>query len=129
MSSDFWTREVVLEQSVRCTQRILAGALTFAKANLDTIASHGTEGPPLRTFLFPRQSDVRSAVMQQYAEVVSQRAFRSLLDSFSGLSWDNRLMIICPTDEFCQGLKAAQLESQLQQVRMTTKKCSRVATY
>ena len=80
-------------QAVRSTQRLMAGAAMFARADLDVIASHGAEGPPLATFLFPLPVDVDELLrFETYATKVGE-AFLELLKAFPGLSWDNRLLV------------------------------------
>ena len=108
------TQAVRLTQVVRSTQRIMAGASQFGKADKGVTASHDAEGPPLRTFLFPL-NDKRDLRYQKYAQVVGDLAFSKLMETFPGLSWDNRLLIIVPDEHFRANLKPS-LESSLQDV-------------
>ena len=64
------------------------GAAMFANADQATIASHSSEGPPLKTFLFPPPS-LENDQMHEYCRVTAE-AFEDLLVSYPGLTWDNR---------------------------------------
>ena len=48
--------------------------------------------------------------------MVANRAFRALLDGFPGLSWDNRLLILVPDDDFKSKLEP-HLQRSLQAMR------------
>ena len=48
--------------------------------------------------------------------MVAHKAFRALLDGFPGLSWDNRLLILVPDDDFKSKLEP-HLQRSLQAMR------------
>ena len=68
----------------------------FAKVDHGAMASHAAEGPPLQTFLFSTLGEDLSEDerVQMYADVTADKAIRTLVTKFPGLSWDNRLMVL-----------------------------------
>ena len=76
----------------------MAAAESFARVR-QGIVSHAAEGPPLRTYIFtPKLAE--EARMEEFANVVADKAFINLIENFPRLSWNNRLMIIVCDEEF-----------------------------
>eukprot|EP00927_Polykrikos_kofoidii_P057530 TRINITY_DN5166_c0_g3_i1.p1 TRINITY_DN5166_c0_g3~~TRINITY_DN5166_c0_g3_i1.p1 ORF type:complete len:1629 (-),score=297.62 TRINITY_DN5166_c0_g3_i1:33-4919(-) len=130
-------RDVVLSEVVRCSKRIVAGAMAFqlgGDQKLLTRCHHESTGPPLRSFLFdlPRHqrhrsgpgaavcgdsansavagaSEACSIFYQTYAEH-TLRALEHVVDAFPGLSLHNRVAILVPDEEFLEGLRPQLVE-------------------
>jgi hypothetical protein len=96
--------EATLTQVVRCSGRIVAGAMSFQLGDkkLQTECQHESKGPPLKTFLF----DVSSATSRE-VEYVEQtmRAVAYLQKSYQGLSLHNRLAILVPDAAFLASIR------------------------
>ena len=90
----------------------MAGAALFSKTGVGTLASHKAEGPFLKTFIKDLKDKQRRH--EEYAEWVAE-SFHALHDEFGELSWDNRLMIVVPDEDFRQRIEP-QLEASLQRV-------------
>ena len=113
MAAILGTKEVGLQQVVRCTQTIVAMGAQFAKKDFGVVASHAAEGPPGGTFLFDLESEDQR--FDQYADVLANRAVGTLLKDYPGLSLDNRVIMVGPDEEFCHKLEQP-LQEQLEQV-------------
>lgn len=109
-------REVVMSEVVRCSKRIVAGAMAFqlgGEEKLLTKCHHEATGPPLKSFLFdmcapstgaakkPRTSKVNFSTYADH----STRALLDVMTTFRGLMLHNRLAFIVPDLEFREGLQ------------------------
>jgi len=104
--------EVTLSEVVRCSSRIVAGAMAFqlgGEAKLLTKCHHEITGPPLRSFLFDIGADPATSAVTEVDDeerkfrVYSRHVLRALEHAatmFSGLSLHNRVALVVPTDEF-----------------------------
>mmetsp|Transcript_39584 Transcript_39584/g.93243 ORF Transcript_39584/g.93243 Transcript_39584/m.93243 type:complete len:1576 (-) Transcript_39584:125-4852(-) len=99
--------EVVLSEVIRCSQRIVAGAMAFqlgGDEKLLTKCHHESTGPPLKSYLFDLEDHTSRATA--YAEQ-TMRALAHVRDTFPGLSLHNRLAILVPDATFLQEFKTA----------------------
>jgi hypothetical protein len=99
------TKEGVLTQVVRSTERIVVGAAAFQTNDADagSTCHHKASGPPLKALLFPPQLDNRSR-MEQYAREV-RNAMHDLKKQFEGMDFPDRVAIIVPDTEFIEAFK------------------------
>ena len=109
-------REVTLTEVVRCTKRIVAGAMAFALGGTDKILTrchHETTGPPCKSFLFdvlPAPADaVEARLLDAYADYTC-RAIVHARNTFSGLRLHKRLAILVPDRTFADKLRPVLLE-------------------
>jgi len=95
---------VELTEVVRSSKRIIAGAIAFQmqtdQRRVD--CHHGSQGPPLKSFLFDLQDD--NARWAAYSEHVV-KALDHISCSFPGLCLHDRVMIVAPDQHFVDGLK------------------------
>jgi hypothetical protein len=122
--------EVHLNEVVRSSKRVVSAAMRFQLDQQETLLTrvpchNGSEGPPLRSFVF----DITDDESKQYEQYAKQtfKALRSVATSFSGLNLHTRLAIIVPTLEFrnqlsplLQCLLDDEYAKQLQLVDATT---------
>eukprot|EP00811_Abedinium_folium_P026835 NODE_3_length_5113_cov_5.809667.p1 GENE.NODE_3_length_5113_cov_5.809667~~NODE_3_length_5113_cov_5.809667.p1 ORF type:complete len:1644 (-),score=416.18 NODE_3_length_5113_cov_5.809667:89-5020(-) len=96
---------VVLSEVVRCSRRIVQAASSFqigGQAKLNTQCHHGSDGPPLKSYLF----DVEEEAMRfsKYAEQTVD-ALHDVINTFPGLNLQGRLAILVPDDAFLLALE------------------------
>ena len=97
-----------LTEVVRSTQRIVAGATAFqVQGAKGSVSSLGTNGPPLKTFIFEAEEDR----LQSYVRYTMQ-AFWHIIQSFAGLSLHRRLALLVRDEKFCEDFKPL-LEQEL----------------
>jgi hypothetical protein len=126
-------RDVVLHEVVRCSKRIVAGAMAFqlgGEEKLLTKCHHDSTGPPLKSFLFdvlaaaatpaaPQAASWEATVARtsssstfrsssvyyrSYAEHVVQ-ALQHVVSVFANFSLHNRLALVVPSMNFSEGLR------------------------
>jgi hypothetical protein len=96
-------KDVILEEVVRNSERIVMGAMNFQTGNerskkLSTKCHHDSFGPPLKTFLFEASNDDETRMEQYGDEVV--KAISVVEDEYPGLELHNRVAIVVPDEEF-----------------------------
>jgi len=111
-------QEVNLSEVVRCSKRIVAGAMAFqlgGEQKLLTKCHHEATGPPLKSFLFDVEGDEAGghSLYTAYAEHVC-RALEHVASTFSGLSLHNRVALVVPDQNFRDSLRPV-LEAALAQ--------------
>ena len=105
--------EIALHEVVRCSERIVAGAMAWQLGGEDkalTKCRHGSVGPPLKTIVFDADKD--KGKIQTYAEFVAY-AIELLVATFPGLPFHDRLAIIVPDTNFRDALSPL-LDRELQ---------------
>ena len=121
-------REVLLNEVIRCSKRIVAGAMAFqlgGEEKLLTKCHHESTGPPLKAFLFDVPSTQRAVQggaqggadcgpsadlgPEAYAAYADQtlRALEHVMATFPGLRLHRRLAIVVPDEEFRLRLRTA----------------------
>eukprot|EP00931_Biecheleriopsis_adriatica_P005170 TRINITY_DN10670_c0_g1_i4.p1 TRINITY_DN10670_c0_g1~~TRINITY_DN10670_c0_g1_i4.p1 ORF type:complete len:1418 (+),score=320.03 TRINITY_DN10670_c0_g1_i4:584-4255(+) len=101
-------QEEILDEIVRCTERIVSAAAPMQAGNAEFLTCHSVNGPPLKSYIFDADSANR---FQCYAEYTS-KAIRFIKDSYKGLSLGNRLALLVPDAEF-KGHFMAELHKEL----------------
>jgi hypothetical protein len=102
---------VVLEEVVRCTERLMTGAKVYQLLEGETNNTrcvHGVVGPPISSFLFqiPKEAFVGSdEFFMVYANKTAQAITEKIRGRFPNLSLDNRLAILIPDEQFKDGLR------------------------
>ena len=113
------THVVRLTEVVRCSQRIIAGAMAFQLDGVDgktkkqdTMSQHKATGPPLKTVLFdvPPGADR----VEQYVERTLD-GVRYVVKEYPGLILHNRMAILTP-DEEMKDVLTDQLEEPLNKI-------------
>eukprot|EP00966_Prymnesium_polylepis_P157881 3648955-Prymnesium_polylepis.1 len=103
-------RDVALTEVIRCSRRIVAGAMAFqlgGDEKLLTKCHHESTGPPLKSFLFDLPSDGgEDDALDAYA-LQTVRAIEHVQSTFPGLRLHHRLAIIVPDARFRVGLRRA----------------------
>ena len=97
---------VRLTEVVRCSKRIIAGAMAFqlgGEQKLLTRCHHESTGPPLKSFLFDMEADRYGSIAACYAHHVCE-AIKHVKESYAGLALHDRLAILCPTSDFATTL-------------------------
>ena len=103
------TSPVQLTKVVRCSQRIVAGAMAFQldgadgkSKKTDTSSQHKATGPPLKSFLFdiPAGTDRLDCYVER-----TIRAIHYIMDEYPGLVLHNRLAILVPNEYLRDELK------------------------
>jgi len=98
-------REVVLSEVVRCSKRIVAGAMAFqlgGEEKLLTKCHHEATGPPLKSYLFDMPgAESDTCIFETYADYTI-RALDHVVTTFPGLNLHNRLAIIVPDAAFLE---------------------------
>ena len=95
---------VRLQQVVRSTKRIVAGAAPFQLGS-EPVTSVGTDGPPLKTFLFDvTKTAEKASRKKQYARYVVD-ALRHVCKTFPGVSFHKRVALLVPDDDFKHDLQ------------------------
>ena len=94
--------EIVLNEIVRSSQRIVVGANTFRFGGGGTEAAapvcyHGSKGPPIKTFLFEMSG---STYLDQ-----TLHAIRHLRYKYGKLNLHDRLAIVVPDEDFLRQLQ------------------------
>ena len=105
---------VALTEVVRSTKRIVRGAAAFQVLSQEQEAtSLGTDGPPLKSFLFQSADEITaSGYKKEYPAFVIQ-AFSHVAQSYPNLrSLHNRIAILVPDDRFLESLKG-HLQAEL----------------
>eukprot|EP00435_Cladocopium_sp_Y103_P019128 s3297_g4.t1 len=94
---------VKLTEVVRSTQRIVAGAVSFqlGESGIDNVESLGTDGPPIKTFLFEVQAIQDK--MEEYAKHVIA-ALNYVIHYFPSMSLHNRIALLVKDDDFLESL-------------------------
>ena len=91
-------QRVFLTEVVRSTKRIVLGAAAFQiSASGEDNSSLGSDGPPLRTYIF--ESEGEQPTFQNYARHTVS-ALWDLISAYPGLSFDGSLAIIVPDELF-----------------------------
>ena len=95
---------IKLTEVVRSTQRIVAGALSFrlGESQDDRVDSLGTDGPPIKTFLFEVQEGQDK--MEQYAKQTIA-AINYVGYHFPRISLHNRIALLVKDTDFRESLK------------------------
>ena len=99
---------VSLTEVVRCSKRIIAGAMAFqlgGEQKLLTRCHHESTGPPLKSFLFDMDADLHESAAACYAHHVTQ-AITHVRTTYRGLALHDRVAILCPSSEFAHDLAA-----------------------
>eukprot|EP00438_Fugacium_kawagutii_P009569 Skav212726 [mRNA] locus=scaffold1734:193595:195601:- [translate_table: standard] len=109
-------RHVELSESVRCTQRIVAGAASF-QIGTDTSAttSLGTAGPPLKTYLFELKEE-QNGILEYVQHTI--KALHHVVDLYPSISLHNRIACFVKDNAFLEEFKElfqAQLERDFAQ--------------
>eukprot|EP00928_Gymnodinium_smaydae_P030743 TRINITY_DN22775_c0_g4_i1.p1 TRINITY_DN22775_c0_g4~~TRINITY_DN22775_c0_g4_i1.p1 ORF type:complete len:1701 (+),score=392.27 TRINITY_DN22775_c0_g4_i1:58-5160(+) len=94
-------REVILHEVVRCSKRIVAGAMAFqlgGEEKLLTLCHHDSAGPPLKSFLFD-VSPGGVSFYRCYAEN-TLRALQHVVSVFPDFSLHNRVALVVPDKRF-----------------------------
>ncbi|KAH8098809.1 hypothetical protein JL720_1778 [Aureococcus anophagefferens] len=94
---------VALEEVVRSTKRIVAGAAAFQLEAGKKAATRGhsaSVGPPLEARIFDGHR------IQRYAREVDA-AIESVRRQLHGMDLDDRVAVVCPNADFCERLRAA----------------------
>ena len=100
-------QRIRLDQVVRSSQRIMAGARQFAVSKFQATSSHAAKGPPLKTFMFPTPlTGGKEALVAAYAQH-TRRAVDAVREQFPGLSLDGRLAIVVPDETFMEDHRKA----------------------
>ncbi|KAH8087564.1 hypothetical protein JL720_6874 [Aureococcus anophagefferens] len=100
---------VALEEVVRSTKRIVAGAAAFqleAGRKAATRGHSASDGPPLEARLFDGDD------VERYAQEVDA-AIESVRRQLHGMDLDDRVAVVCPDADFCEervALAAARAE-------------------
>eukprot|EP01047_Picozoa_sp_COSAG01_P024051 COSAG01_NODE_1474_length_10192_cov_7.027742_2_plen_2062_part_00 len=106
--------EIELTEIVRSSKRVISAAMEFQLHNeillKEVPCHHGSDGPPLKSFIF----DVVSGNPHAEYALQTLKAVRSVHAKFPGLNLHNRLAIIVPDSDFRMQL-AAPLEQQLEE--------------
>ena len=95
---------VELKEVVRSTQRLVAGAGAF-RLNVSgeaPVTCLGTEGPPLKTYLFDCKEPKKK--LDEYAAHVIT-ALWYVAQMFPGISFHRRIALLVPDSGFCGSLK------------------------
>ncbi|CAE7354175.1 PUB13, partial [Symbiodinium necroappetens] len=96
--------EVQLTEVVRSTKQIVLGAASF-QVNAEAAVPVGTEGPPVKSFIFNASKD-EDERMKHYAQRVMDAILH--VDSvYSGVSLHKRLALLVPDGQFLTKLKKA----------------------
>ena len=97
-------QRVKLTQVVRSAKRIVAGAAAF-QSTAESVTSVGTDGPPLKLFLFDASSfETDLELVEEYARHVSD-AFLHLVNAFRGISLHKRVALLLPDARFLDQLE------------------------
>ncbi|KAH8055803.1 hypothetical protein JL722_8156 [Aureococcus anophagefferens] len=94
---------VALEEVVRSTKRIVAGAAAFqleAGRKAATRGHSASVGPPLEARLFDGDD------VERYAQEVDA-AIDSIRRQLHGMDLDDRVAVVCPDADFCEGFRVA----------------------
>jgi len=113
--------QVVLSEVVRCSKRIVAGAMAFqlgGDQKLLTKCHHEATGPPLRSYLFDIEEHSQSKP-RAYAEQVF-KAVQHVQETFPGLRLHNRIALIVPDNVFLKDLRR-ELEAGVKDGRCAQK--------
>ena len=94
-------QRVKLTEVIRSTKRIVAGASAF-QVTAEHVTSQGTDGPPLKTFLFEAASS-QQRLTEQYCQHVAD-AFVHLANAFPGVKWHKRVAVLLPNIDFLERL-------------------------
>eukprot|EP00435_Cladocopium_sp_Y103_P066112 s485_g28.t1 len=94
---------VKLTEVVRSTQRIVAGALSFqlGESGVENVQSLGTDGPPIKTFLFEVQAIEDK--FEEYAIHV-MAALSYVIHCFPSISLHNRIALLVKDNDFLESL-------------------------
>ncbi|CAE7642888.1 unnamed protein product [Symbiodinium sp. CCMP2456] len=105
-------KHVNLTEIVRSTKRIVSGAAAFQLGTdsqaADTAAvvnSLGTDGLPLKTYIFRKAALSDNELFKKYAKYVVQ-AVCHVVQTFPGIHFHRRLAILVPNDVFLSKLEA-----------------------
>ena len=92
---------VTLEEVVRCSKRVVAGAMAFQVGGdkLLTKCHHDSAGPPLKSFLFDNAQG--GDLYARYA-VETVKALQFIMKTFPGLMLHGRLAIVLPDETFAR---------------------------
>ncbi|CAE7031446.1 unnamed protein product [Symbiodinium sp. CCMP2592] len=108
-------QRVKLTEVVRSTKRIVAGAASFQlhTDTEETVTSLGTDGPPLKTFLF--QLAEHSKKFEEYAREIA-KAVTYVEQVLPGVSLHRRVAILTPSVDFLDQLRPILQKSLNQQL-------------
>ena len=103
---------VKLMEVVRSTQRIVAGALSFrlGESRAENVHSLGTQGPPIKTFLFEVQTGQDK--MEEYAKHITA-AISYVIYHFPSINLHNRMALLVKDSDLLESLNE-KLRRQLQ---------------
>ncbi|CAE7892767.1 unnamed protein product [Symbiodinium sp. KB8] len=106
-------QRVKLTEVVRSTKRIVAGAAAFQlhADTSETVTSLGTDGPPLKTFLF--QLEEQGKKFDEYARQIV-KAVVYIEQVFPGVALHRRVAILTPDKDFLDRLRP-RLQTNLNQ--------------
>ena len=110
---------VRLSEVIRCSKRIVAGAMAFqlgGEVKLLTQCNHESNGPPLQSFLFDSpKADNKERMLHYAAQTV--RALQHMRQLFPSLALGGRLALLVPDDEFRSNFEPL-IESHLRQFNL-----------
>ena len=119
--------EVKLNEVIRSTKRINAGALAFQanKADQEVPSCGGTDGPPLKTFIF-QSKETRHEELREYCSNI-KKALWHIIATFPCLgSLHRRVAIIVPDQDFLEEL-LPPLERELRETFLH--RCFRLTSF
>ena len=105
-------KHVNLKEIVRSTKRIVSGAAAFQLGtdgqdaeSVAAVNSVGTDGPPLKTYIFKKAALGDDQLFEGYAKYVVQ-AVCHVMQTFPGIHYHRRLAILVPNDSFLSRFEA-----------------------
>ncbi|CAK9113761.1 Helicase ATP-binding domain-containing protein [Durusdinium trenchii] len=121
---------VELSEVIRSTQRIVAGAMPFQHAqSASSVQGMGTEGPPLKSFLFEVESE--KTMMQDYVKHTVDTMWH-VLQTFPGVSLSRRLALLVKDETFLQDFKplmVQKIQEELPARRFAFVSCEECCSY
>ena len=98
---------IALTEVVRSTKRIIRGAAAFQILSEEQQAtSLGTDGPPLKSFLFQSADEITASGYKKEYSAFVMKAFSHAAQSYPNLcSFNSRIAILVPDDRFLESLK------------------------
>ncbi|CAK9113857.1 unnamed protein product [Durusdinium trenchii] len=111
---EFPVRRVSLDQVIRCTERIVLGAKSFQlnSDQGDDVTSVGSNGPPLKTFIFERGKGA-PPLYEDYCQNTMQ-ALKHVSSSYPRLTFHHNIAIMVPDLNFLGEFKPL-LEEKLKE--------------
>ncbi|CAE7246869.1 PUB12 [Symbiodinium sp. CCMP2592] len=96
-------QKVQMTEVVRSTRQIVLGAASF-QVNAEAAVPAGTDGPPVKSYIFEAPKDDEEERMKQYARRVMD-AIVHVDNVYSGVSLHKRLALFVPNEKFLTKLK------------------------